>query len=80
MKSSHAKKASITLPDALESELQKRAKKEHRTLSGMLQETARFYLTTKRFEELQEELALKAASLGIRTEEEVDRLIHESRM
>ena len=78
MKSS-AKKLSITLPPDLERGLQKRAKSEHRTMSGVLQESARFYLMTKEWEELQKEMSLRARSLGIKNEEDVDRLIHEAR-
>ncbi|MBI2982240.1 MAG: CopG family transcriptional regulator [Deltaproteobacteria bacterium] len=79
MKSSQARKTSITLPEGLEEELKARAETEHRTLSGLLQEAARFYLQTKKWEALQRELSLKAKAVGIRTEEDVDRLIHQLR-
>ncbi|MBI2982003.1 MAG: ribbon-helix-helix protein, CopG family [Deltaproteobacteria bacterium] len=79
MKSSQARKTSITLPERLEEELKARAETEHRTLSGLLQEAARFYLQTKKWEALQRELSLKAKAMGIRTEEDVDRLIHQLR-
>lgn len=79
MKSSLAKKTSITLPAELEEQLQKTAQEEQRTLSGILQEAARFYLNTKRWEELQKKASLKAVSKGIHSEEELDRLIHKLR-
>ncbi len=79
MKSSLAKKASITLPAELENQLQKVAKTEHRTLSGVLQEAARFYLNTKQWEELQKKAVLKTATMGIHSEEDVDKLIHDMR-
>lgn len=78
MKSS-VKKLSITLPSELEKALKKRAFKEHRTMSGVLQESARFYLKARQWEELQQELSLKGRALGIRDEEAVDRLVHETR-
>ena len=79
MKSSFARKTSITLPEKLEEDLQSWAQLEHRTLSGILQEAARFYLNIKRWEAHQAELAPKARLLGIRTEKDVDRLIHKAR-
>lgn len=79
MKSSQAKKASITLPEALESGLKELAVKEKRSLSGILQEAARYYLNVREWEALQRELSLKAARLKIRSEDDVDRMIHELR-
>lgn len=79
MKSSQARKTSITLPERLEGELRVQAEAEHRTLSGILQEAARFYLNIRKWESFQQELAPKARAMGIKTEEEVNRLVHESR-
>ncbi len=79
MKSYLAKKTSITLPPKLERELQSQAKSEQKSLSGILQEAARYYLNIKKWESLQQELALKARYMGIQSEKDVDRLIHELR-
>jgi len=79
MKSSQARKTSITLPEKLEEELRSRAEAEHRTLSGILQEAARFYLNIRKWEALQQELSLKARAMGIKTEADVNRLVHELR-
>ena len=79
MKSSQAKKTSITLPERLEGELRIQAEEEHRTLSGILQEAARFYLNIRKWESLQQELAPRARRLGIQTEEDVDQMVHELR-
>ncbi len=76
MKSSIAKKASITLPEALEEELRAQAEAERRTLSGIVQEAARFYLNIKKWEALQQELMPKGRKMGIRTEADADRLVH----
>lgn len=80
MKSSHAKKASITLPSGLEEELQRLAQKEQRTLSGLLQEAARRYLLTRQWDDLQRETSPHRMKKGVRTEDEVDKMIHEWRI
>ena len=79
MKSSSAKKASITLPAELDKRLRKLAKKEHRTLSGVVQEAARYYLSVREWEEAQRALAIAGRNLGLRNEEDVDALIHDLR-
>lgn len=79
MKSSSAKKTSITLPEKLEEELRLQAETEHRTLSGILQEAARFYLNIKRWEALQQEIVPVGKKFGLRDEDDVERLVHESR-
>lgn len=76
MKYSGAKKASITLPQELERALRQRAKKEQRTISGLVQEATRHYLSIKEFEELQREVALQAARIGLRSEEDVNEAVH----
>ncbi len=78
MKSS-AKKLSITLPPDLEKSIKKRVKAEHRTISGVLQESVRYYLQTKEWEELQRDLSVRAHEMGLKGEDEVDRLIHDTR-
>jgi metal-responsive CopG/Arc/MetJ family transcriptional regulator len=80
MESSYAIKASITLPKNLEAQLRRIAKKEHRSLSGLLQEAARSYLNIRRWEELQRDFALRAARLGLRTEDDVNDQIHDLRV
>jgi|GEM_PF-1702226 len=76
MESSQAVKASITLPKKLEADLRKVAKKEHRTLSGLLQEAARCYLNVRQWEDLQQELSVKAARQGLKSEADVADMIH----
>ncbi len=77
---STVKKTSITLPKPLEKDLKKIAKEEHRSLSGVIQEAARYYLNIRKFEALQRELSLKASYAGVQTEEELIRLIHGTRI
>lgn len=73
--SSQATKASITLPKALSAELRKLAKREHRTLSGVIQEAARYYVRIKQWEGFQRDLGGKAAALGIHTEDDLDEFL-----
>ncbi len=70
---------SISLPISLEKELDREAKKEHRTKSGMIQEAIRFYLENKRWKKLQQDMAMRAARLGITSEDDLERLIDELR-
>lgn len=79
MKSSNAKKASITLPGELERDLKKLAQKEHRTLSGVIQEASRYYLNVRKFDVLQRELSIKAMKSGIKSEDDVEKLLEEIR-
>lgn len=79
MKSSYARKTSITLPEKLEAELMHIAQEEQRSLSGLLQEAARFYIQTRQWEALQREASLKAIRLGLKSEEDINKLIHASR-
>ena len=76
MRSSVAKKASITLPEDLEQALRKRAVVEKRTLSGIIQEASRYYLHIRSYEQVQRKLAVTARQLRIHTEDDVDQMIH----
>ncbi len=71
--------SSISLPKSLEVEVQKEAKREHRTKSGLIQEAIRFYLENKRWKKLQQEMGLRANRLGITSEDDVERLVDEIR-
>lgn len=79
MKSSPARKTSITLPASLEEQLKSQADHEHRSLSGIIQEAARYYLNIRNWEYLQKKTATAARRLGIRNEDDVDQLIHKIR-
>ena len=75
MKSSSTK-LSITLPSDLCVRMRKIAKKEHRTLSGVLQECARYYLLLREWEEIQRNVSRRAVELRLHDEDAVDDLIH----
>lgn len=76
---SYSKKTSITLPEPLEVELRQLAEREHRTLSGIIQEAARTYVRLRSWEDLQQEARRGATALGLHTEDDVIDLIHQAR-
>ena len=79
MKSSSAKKASITLPPDLERDLKKLAKAENRTLSGIIQEATRYYLNIRQYEQLQRSAVLRAAEKGVFDEDDLQAVIESYR-
>ncbi|GBD32940.1 MAG: hypothetical protein KatS3mg081_2916 [Gemmatimonadales bacterium] len=69
----------VSLPPKLVREAERVAKEENRTKSELVREAMRFYLEERRWRKLQRRTALQAQALGIRTEGDVDRLVHEVR-
>ena len=70
---------SITLPEPMLNSAKKRAKKENRTVSELVREALGRYEASRTLAELQAYGQARAAAMGITTEEDVDRLIHEYR-
>jgi len=66
----------ISLQPKLVQEAERAAKEEHQTRSELVREALRLYLEDQQWRKLQKKTALKAQALGIRTEEDVDRLVH----
>lgn len=66
----------VSLPPGLLREAERTAKEENRTKSELVREALRMYLEERRWRKLQQKTALRARALGIRTEEDVDRLVH----
>ncbi|MDE2060564.1 MAG: ribbon-helix-helix protein, CopG family [candidate division NC10 bacterium] len=66
----------ISLPPKLVTEAERTAREEHRTKSELVREALRLYIAERRWRTLQQKTALHAQALGIRTEEDVDRLVH----
>jgi CopG family transcriptional regulator/antitoxin EndoAI len=58
---------------------ERRAKQEHRTKSELVREALRRYIAEQEWKTLQAFGERKAADLGIRSAEDVDRLVHEHR-
>jgi predicted transcriptional regulator len=80
-----AKTVSITLPPELLAKAQEIAQREHRTMSELMREALRRYMTTETrssfdgWDTLLEGTRAKARELGVITEEDVDRIVHEYR-
>jgi CopG family transcriptional regulator / antitoxin EndoAI len=70
---------SITLPEPMLESAKKRAKKENRTMSELVREALRRYEATQWLEEIKPYARERAVTAGVRTEEDVDRVIHEYR-
>ena len=66
----------ISLPPGIVREAERTAKEENRTKSELVREALRMYLEERRWRKLQQKTALRAQALGIRTEEQVDQLVH----
>ena len=75
----HTRTWTISLPPDMEREALQVAKQEHRTKSELVREAIREYVVLRRLREIQRTLSVKAHQRGIRTEEDVDRIIHELR-
>ena len=69
----------VSLPPKLGREAERTAKEENRTKSELVREALRMYLDQRRWRKLQEKTARQAQALGVKTEEDVDRLVHEVR-
>jgi len=69
----------ISLPPRLVREAERMAREENRTKSELVREALRLYMEERRWRKLQQKTARQAQALGIRTEEDVDRLVHELR-
>lgn len=66
----------ISLPPKLLREAERTAKEENRTKSELVREALRLYLEGQQWRKLQRKTALQAQALGIRTEEDVNQLVH----
>jgi metal-responsive CopG/Arc/MetJ family transcriptional regulator len=73
------KTLTVSLPPQLARETERTAREERCTKSELVREALRFYLQERRWKKLQRETARRAETLGIRTEEDVDQLVHDAR-
>ncbi len=69
----------VSLPPQLEREAERTAQEERRSKSDILREALRFYLEERRWRKLQHKTAARARELSIRTEDDVDQLVHDVR-
>jgi metal-responsive CopG/Arc/MetJ family transcriptional regulator len=73
------KAISITLPYKLAEELENESKVEDKTVSFIVSEAVRVHLNREKWEKLREDFSEHARKMGIVTEEDIDRIIHEYR-
>jgi CopG family transcriptional regulator/antitoxin EndoAI len=66
------------MPDFLR-EVEKAAKEENRTKSELIREALRRYLDDREWEKLTRYARLKSAETGIKTEEEIQRVVDDFR-
>jgi len=69
----------ISMPQDFFEQAEKLAKEENRTRSELYREAIRQYIETRRWQKVQRETAERARKLGIASEEDVERIIHELR-
>ena len=73
------KAISITLPEPMLDSAKARAKKENRTMSELVREALRRYEASQWLAEVQAYGKERAAAVGVLTEQDVDRVVHEAR-
>lgn len=70
----------IALPKALVQKIDRQAKKEYRNRSELIREAARRYVTdTDEWEQLFQSVRAQGKKMGIRSEEDVNRIVSEYR-
>ena len=69
----------ISIPPELLKKVEKLARKENRTRSEFFRETVRQYCAKEEWRELNSYARSFAGKAGTKTEEDVNRLVHESR-
>ncbi len=71
--------ASISLPVEIIKEVERMAKTEHKTRSGIIQDAVRSYIELRKWFDLQQRLSAQARSLKLNTDDDVERLVDEVR-
>jgi metal-responsive CopG/Arc/MetJ family transcriptional regulator len=67
------------LPEKLARAAERAARRDRLTKSALVREALQLYLSERRWRALQRATSVRAQALGIRTEDDVDRLVHELR-
>lgn len=73
------KTITLSFPPDLLKQIEKLARKENRTKSEFFREAVRRYMAEQKWESLQREMSVKAKSLGIETEADVEKMVDEIR-
>ena len=69
----------VSLPPGLVREAERTAREEDRTRSELVREALRAYIEERRWRKLQRDTAARAAVLGLRSEDDVERLVDANR-
>jgi CopG family transcriptional regulator/antitoxin EndoAI len=69
----------VSFPPNLVREAERTAKEEDRTRSELVREALRGYIEERRWRKLQRDTAARAAALGLRDEDDVERLVDAGR-
>ena len=69
----------VSIPPLLSKEAEQAAREESRTRSELVREALRRYLAERALHRAQDRLSRRLQTLGIRTEEDVERLVDEGR-
>ena len=69
----------ISVPPLLSKEAERIAQEESRTRSELVREALRKYLERRSIEQVRRKLTRKFRNLGIRTEQDIERLVDEGR-
>ena len=71
--------STLSLPKDLEKKVREYAKKNGQTKSGFIRQALTRYIDRQEIADTQRELQAKARAMGIRTEDDVVKLIHDFR-
>ncbi len=69
----------VSIPPPLSRAMLKVAKEEYRTRSELVREALRRYLENRTVDRIRHKLSKRFQAMGIKTEEDIERLIDESR-
>ena len=70
---------SFTFPSDMIKEIKELAKKERKTKSQLARDALLQYMQVKRWRDIQRKMAIRARTLGITSEADVESLVHEFR-
>ena len=70
---------SFTFPSEMIREIKELAKKERKTRSQLARDALLQYMQTKKWHDIQRKMAIRARTLGIISEADVERIVHEYR-
>lgn len=75
----HTIQWTVSIPPLLSKEALKIAREESRTKSELIREALRRYLENRTFDRIRQKLSRRFQRMGIKTEEDIERLIDEGR-